>query len=96
MKIEALSDAGDENRDEITGLALEHHLVTPFTSLVAVDVTPAGTPMQTCQTRPVPLTLPAGWGGSAEGSLPGTATPAPLMVLAGALLLLIALVVRHA
>src|SRR5258706_12377201 len=26
MKIEALSDAGDANTDEITGIALEHHL----------------------------------------------------------------------
>src|SRR5262249_8563950 len=92
MKIEALSDEGDQNRDEITGIALEHHLVTPLTSLVAVDVTRAGTPVQTCETRPVPLNLPVGWGGGEEGSLPGTATPAPLMLLAGLLLIALAAV----
>lgn len=96
MKIEALSDATDVNRDEITGIAMEHHLVTPFTSLVAVDVTPAGTPAQTCETRPVPLNLPAGWGGIEDGmSLPSTATPAPLMMLLGmALIALAALCAR--
>lgn len=31
----------DQVQDEITALALEHHLVSKFTSLVAVDVTPA-------------------------------------------------------
>jgi len=91
MKIEALSDATDVNRDEITGIAIEHHLVTPFTSLVAVDVTPAGTPAQTCETRPVPLNLPAGWGGIEDGmSLPSTATSAPLMMLLGLLLIALA------
>ena len=91
MKIEALSDANEPNGDEITGIALEHHLVTPFTSLVAVDITPAGTPVQTCETRPVPLNLPAGWGGGVDGSsLPGTATPAPLLMLMGAVLLCLA------
>jgi Ca-activated chloride channel family protein len=91
MKIEALADANEPNRDEITGIALEHHLVTAYTSLVAVDVTPAGTPQQTCETRPVPLNLPAGWGGGVDGaSLPGTATPAPLMMLLGLALLVLA------
>jgi len=98
MKIDALSDADEVNQDEIVGLALAHHLVTSYTSLVAVDHTPAGTPLESCETRPVPLNLPAGWGGNAEGgSLPSTATPAPLLLLAGAFLLLAAaLVVRHA
>jgi Ca-activated chloride channel family protein len=96
MKIEALSDANDVNRDEITGIALEHHLVTPFTSLVAVDVTPAGTPIQTCETRPVPLNLPAGWGGGVDGSsLPGTATPGPLLLLAGIVLLALSVAVAR-
>jgi Ca-activated chloride channel homolog len=97
MKIEALSDASEVKQDEIVQLAIEHHLVTAYTSLVAVDHTPAGTPLESCPTRPVPLTLPAGWGGSEQGALPGTATPAPLLLLAGAVLLLAAaLVVRHA
>ena len=103
MKIEALSDTPEgqaENSDvrrQIIDLALAHHLVTPLTSLVAVDHTPASVPQQACQSRPVPLNLPAGWGGGVDGgSLPGTATPAPLMLLAGAVLLLLALAVRYA
>ena len=72
----------------------DFHLVTRFTSLVAVDVTPAGTPAQTCETRPVPLNLPAGWGGIEDGmSLPSTATPAPVMLLAGLLLIALAIVI---
>jgi Ca-activated chloride channel family protein len=88
MKIDALADSAEGKPEEIVQIALAHHLVTSLTSLVAVDVTPAGTPVTACETRPVPLNLPAGWGGGQEGgSLPGTATPAPLLLLAGAVLL---------
>ena len=31
----------DKVQAEITSLALNHHLVSPFTSLIAVDVTPS-------------------------------------------------------
>ncbi|MGZ8831048.1 MAG: marine proteobacterial sortase target protein [Thermoanaerobaculia bacterium] len=91
MKIEALTDEpSDGTRQKIIDLGLEHHLVTQFTSLVAVDVTPASSVSQrACETRAVPVNLPAGWGGM-EGSLPQTATPAPLLLLAGALLMIVA------
>jgi Ca-activated chloride channel family protein len=93
MKIDALSDSPEAKPEEIVQIALAHHLVTPLTSLVAVDVTPAGTPVTACETRPVPLNLPAGWGGGEDGgSLPGTATPAPLLLLAGTVLMLMAAV----
>ena len=76
---------------QIVELALAHHLVSQFTSLVAVDHTPSGVPLQNCETRAVPVNLPQGWGGGGvDGSLPGTATPAPLYMLIGAVLLLIA------
>ncbi|HEY3056604.1 MAG TPA: hypothetical protein VGK31_11805, partial [Thermoanaerobaculia bacterium] len=55
----------------------------------AVDVTPSTVPLHSCETRAVPVNLPAGWGGI-EGSLPTTATPAPLLLLTGALLMVIA------
>jgi Ca-activated chloride channel family protein len=77
-KIETLTD-----QKKIVDLAVEHHLVTQYTSLVAVDVTPAGVAKADCDTHEVPANLPAGWG----GSLPQTATPAPLLLLAGALCL---------
>lgn len=91
-KVDALTDALNTDagaRQQIVELALAHHLVTQFTSLVAVDVTPSGAAQQTCETRTVPVNLPAGWGG-VDGSLPGTASPAPLHIVIGMLLLAIA------
>ena len=95
QKIEALTDSmemtaeNSDTRQQVIDLALAHHLVTPFTSLVAVDVTPSGVPAEKCETRAVPVNLPLGWGGT-EGSLPSTATPAPLFITIGVLLLAIA------
>ncbi len=89
-KIETLGDTpNDETRQKIVELALQHNLVTQYTSLVAVDTTPSTVPLHACETRPVPVNLPAGWGGI-EGSLPQTATPAPVFLLAGALLTILA------
>ena len=85
-KIEALSDSETDVRPQILELALRHHLVSQYTSLVAVDHTPAGVPQEACETRTVPVNLPAGWGGM-DGSLPGTASPAPLHLLIGIALL---------
>ena len=86
-KIESLTD-----EQEITNVALEHHIVSQFTSLVAVDKTPAAE-LKNCETRAVPVNLPAGWGGT-DGSLPSTATPAPLLLLIGLLLLSLSVAVR--
>src|SRR5262249_55326051 len=71
-------------RGAVVAVALRHHLVSAYTSLVAVDVTPTrpdGTPVAT---GIVPTNLPAG----AEyekifGGLPRTATPGPLYVALG-------------
>jgi Ca-activated chloride channel family protein len=79
-------------RQQVVEVALAHHLVTDYTSLVAVDHTPSGVPQQNCETRAVPVNLPEGWGG-VEGSLPGTATPAPLHMLIGIVLLSLAAIV---
>ena len=88
-KIESLTDSGADVHQQIIDLGLNHHLVTDFTSLVAVDVTPSAVPQQICETRAVPVNLPKGWGGI-EGSLPTTATPAPLFILIGTVLMAIA------
>lgn len=96
QKIESLIDeshGAETARQEIVALGLEHHLVTPFTSLVAVDVTPKGVDPAMCESELVPLNLPAGWGGL--DSLPQTATNAKLLLLLGVALLLVgAFVVR--
>ncbi len=96
-RIEALSDAmtnGDAAsiRPLIVETALAHHLISRYTSLVAVDVTPsqpAGSPSEATM---IPVNLPAGTGDdTALGGLPQTATPAPLLFTAGSALLVIAL-----
>jgi Ca-activated chloride channel family protein len=94
QKIEALTDQGNADA-QIVQLALEHHLVTPLTALVAVDHTPAAANAPVCETRRVPVNLPAGWGGIGEGTLPQTATPAPLLMVLGSVLLALALLVRR-
>lgn len=85
-----LLQAGDPStvRAEMVAVAMEHGLVSRYTSLVAVDDRPvrtAGTPLVS---RKVPLVAPKGATGVRLGELTATATPAP-MLLARALLLLL-------
>ncbi|MEM9291273.1 MAG: marine proteobacterial sortase target protein [Acidobacteriota bacterium] len=54
-------DVRTQLREGVLELALEHHLVSKFTSLVAVDVTPTRPQDQVLESRPVPVELPAGW-----------------------------------
>ncbi|HZF24822.1 MAG TPA: marine proteobacterial sortase target protein [Steroidobacteraceae bacterium] len=82
----------DTIREQVLSLALEHKLVSPYTSLVAVDrkpVRPAG--IDSVQSA-IPHTAPAGsaWAGVQVG-YPNTATPARLHLLIGLALLLAAL-----
>jgi Ca-activated chloride channel family protein len=51
-------DAADKT---ILALALEHHLVTRLTSLVAVDATPSRPEGEPLKLADLPLNLPAGW-----------------------------------
>jgi Ca-activated chloride channel family protein len=55
------SIAPDEADRRILALALEHHLVTRLTSLVAVDRTPSRPEGVRLTRADVPLNLPAGW-----------------------------------
>ena len=74
----------------IVETALAHHLVSKYTSLVAVDVTPTLPPGVASESTLIPVNLPAG--SDAElGGLPQTATPAPLLLAVGTLALAIAL-----
>jgi Ca-activated chloride channel family protein len=99
QKIAALMDqrgSGNEAeqiRRSIIELALEHHLVSKYTSLVAVDVTPARVREALLKSLPVPVNLPHGWDyDKVFGKLPQTATPATWNMLAGLLCLLTGLV----
>ncbi len=83
-------------RDAVLRLALEHHLVSRYTSLVAVDKTPRRPSSGELQSAAVPARLPAGWSADAVfGRLPATATPAPLFMLLGLLGLALGWLVRE-
>jgi Ca-activated chloride channel family protein len=67
----------EEVRPQVVELALAHHLVSKYTSLVAVDVTPTRPIDEKMRTGAVPTNLPAGWKyEKVFGSLPqgGTAS----------------------
>jgi len=99
-KIEALSDAqkGGEPeaaaRNGIVEVALAHHLVSKYTSLVAVDVTPTAPPGAIPATTALPTNLPEGWSYDAVFGAPQTATPATLHFLLGTMLLVLAVIAR--
>jgi Ca-activated chloride channel family protein len=97
-KIEALSDAqkGGEPeaaiRNGIIEVALAHHLVSKYTSLVAVDVTPTAPPGTVPATAALPTNLPEGWSYDAVFGAPQTATPATRHFLIGLMLLTLAVI----
>ena len=72
----------DEVRDAVTAVALQHHLVSKFTSLVAVDVTPTRSIGQAAHRVKLALNNPRGWKRS-MGGMPQTATPASILLMAG-------------
>ena len=72
-------------KDRIIKLGLENHLVTKFTALVAVDVTPSRPGDETLVSKPVAKKVKA----------PNTATNSELSILVGLLLLIISVFVRR-
>jgi Ca-activated chloride channel family protein len=88
---ERASGATEESiRSNVLPLALQYQLVSNYTSLVAVDRTPARPDGEPLASRRIPNTKPDGLDWPAEG-MPSTATPAELNFTIGALLLLAAL-----
>ncbi len=93
-KISALMDLriGSSEREtienQITDVALEHHLVSKFTSLVAVDITPSRNNQTDLKTHALKTNLPNGWQhDKVFGPMPQTATPALLHLLIGLFLM---------
>jgi Ca-activated chloride channel family protein len=83
----------DEVRPAVVETALAHHLVSKFTSLVAVDKTPvrpAGDPLASEQ---IASLMPYGQSGSAIFGFPATATNAEVLQLTGIILLSLALLI---
>lgn len=79
----------DALRTQVTKLALQYHLVSKFTSLVAVDRTPVRLPEEALDSETVKQNAPPSLRASA--AFPQTATSAGLYQLLGALLMLAAL-----
>lgn len=98
-KIAALMDEGVRGRPEpevrakVLEVALAHSLVSKYTSLVAVDVTPSRPSDAGLDSAAVPTNLPAGWSHDKVfgGQLPRGGTAAPVHGTVGGLLLLLAL-----
>jgi len=94
-KIESLMDHITDGSDPknveaaVIEVALQHHLVSQYTSLVAIDQTPQGL-NASCKAEPLPT------GNSPDhddpGTLPQTATPAGLLLIIGASLVAVALI----
>jgi Ca-activated chloride channel family protein len=95
-KIGALLDArrggatDDAVRQAVIQVALAHHLVSPYTSLVAVDVTPVRPDGEALQSHAMPTNLPHGWDYTAVFGLGQGATDARLHALLGVVALIIA------
>lgn len=94
-KIAALTDAAAPRteasalRAEIVATALRYHLVSRYTSLVAVEQTPVRPASAPMHSSAVPTPLPTGWQyDKVVGPLPRTGTPAGLDLVLGWLLLL--------
>ena len=84
------ADAG-KTREAVLETALTHHLVSKYTSLVAVDKTPVRPAASALNGEQVPNLLPYGQSRNAIFGFPATATAAGTYRLSGLLLIVIAL-----
>lgn len=83
----------DAIKQTIIATALEHHLISKYTSLVAVDVTPVRPADKSLDSYAVPTHLPKGWDYNKVfgQAYPATATDARSHFLFGMILLLLSL-----
>ncbi|PTA50055.1 marine proteobacterial sortase target protein [Shewanella morhuae] len=82
----------DKVKQQVTALSMNYHLVSAYTSLVAVDLTPIDS-TATSRDAVVRQHLPLGW--QPFGVLPQTATSSRLDMLLGAFTLLLALMLAR-
>ncbi len=93
--MDSLSQGASEPdvRQGVVEVALRHHLVSKYTSLVAVDLTPTA-PEGLAKTRPLPVNMPHGWSHEAVfGPLPQGGTAAQLLTALGFLVMILAFLV---
>ena len=81
----------EETRTAVVATAIEHHLVSKYTSLVAVDKTPARPAGDPLSSEQVPSLMPYGQSMKAIFGFPATATSAPWLRQVGIACLLAAL-----
>lgn len=100
-KIASLSESArtpmqrKNNATAITELGLKHHLVTRYTSLIAVDVTPTKPESELAKDTTLANHLPDGWTKhKPHGQLPRGATSAQLNLIMGLVLLMLTLMLR--
>ena len=91
MESLALGAEREKVREEVLKTALEHHLVSKYTSLVAVDRLVSRAKEEKVVQAPVKTHLPQGWQATAVfGGGSQTASPAAMRLLVGACLLAMA------
>ena len=96
MDLQARGVPEDEVRPQVVEIALAHHLVSKYTSLVAVDVTPTRPFDDKVRTGAVPTNLPAGWKyEKVFGSLPRGGTPSRLYLFTAFFAVALGVVVRQ-
>lgn len=83
-------------KNAIIRIAMQHHLVSKYTSLVAVDKTPSRPLDQALAKKHMPTNMPKGMNQQKVfGHMPQTATPAQLYAILGLMLLLSAVWMRR-
>ena len=90
MRTNNTATSQDEYKFRITETAIAHHLVSQYTSLVAVDVTPARAVAIQSKNRKVTNSLPKGTSNhlvQSQGNFPQTATTASLKIIIGLMLI---------
>lgn len=78
---------GDYFKQLIIETAIEHHLVSQYTSLVAIDITPTNTTANKSSNQQVANRVPKGSVNSPLALLPQTATSAQLKIIWGGLMI---------
>jgi Ca-activated chloride channel homolog len=96
-KIQSLVDglregaSEDDVKEQVVDIAIEHHLASKYTSLVAVDKTPVRPADAALKGGAMPTNMPEGWSHEAVfGELPKGATGSVWDLLLGAIAMLIA------
>lgn len=89
--IERRQNDPEETRAKIVQTALSHHLVSKYTSLVAVDKTPVRPASDALMRDQVPNLMPYGQSSNAIFGFPATATSGPALRFTGLLCILLAL-----